>query len=1256
MKTPDTYLGPSQPTQPTQPCMVSSSTSFAFTPQSSLHSPSTSPTYSQNPNADDPYWVATQLVTDPRRLGQPGSGLNDDQLADIFCILHPATLPACRAAALIRECAPENTITTDHDVRIREKTTSLDEFNSTQLAQDGLVSCDIALRLTCNLKDPMGGFQFGRNAARCDFVLGRNEPSRRVSNIHFRIYINEYGSLMLEDQSTNGTAVDGVLLRAKDKENGLSYRHTLSQGSIITLTMTPPEEDYRFVVRIPHREGEHEDRFQQNLTVYFLRMGRATNGPVAIKGGGTSAGAAKELPIQPNTDPVPNLFPNPKTQENPTPNHSVGIVGKTVREWKGGNKYNRVGTIGKGAFATVYKITEKFDGKPYAAKELEKRRFMKNGILDLKVENEMKIMQRITHDNIVKYIEHVDFDDRLYIIMEFVPGGDLGSLVNEFGPLPELQVKSMASQLLSALKYLHHGGITHRDVKPDNILIHSRDPFHVKLTDFGLSKMITSEETFLRTFCGTLLYCAPEVYSEYREYDGGTRNHRRKDKRALPPQRYGQAVDIWSLAGVLFYSLCGYPPYPVKNGTSYQELLNQIMTNVLDIRPLQRVHVSENGISFVKSMLQTNPEYRATIDELQVSDWFLGVNAFDSSMEEEEVDLVGNGHLDPELEEGTSQLSINPNNNGFDEDEDMLGGNRSDMTEIQRYEISNSFSTSEGNSNGIGSESYAFLDASNNHADCRLFGEVSISAVGSSGVIPSDHLNLLPLPTDKQQSVLSKSSRDSRYTQSPVPIDLRTLRFPLPPSAIPTIMHLTKANKNPRNGGGAIRESSLMGAESMVGHLHMQSPAAAPSPDAESLLATTEEIQDVTMSLRRPREEDYDDNGIWIPTDLPAKRRRKSEREIDLVVPPSTFWDPKDKATHHNNYPKMLTSDFMAYQDFAESKGEKFTHGQKTFEFTMESFRSSSSSCSEPERAQSEPTKAEGRRILLKRDDRQLASNDNLQGQGSPSNCNPTQDVRDISLVSTAHPSRAPTMVEFKPTPPPSYPQPVVGNDFQPPKRILAKFVSTLDSCLPTISLNITDSVTSWGRGYEATVRYANGQEIRIPKYAFKIFLFKPGYYNSKQPTFSTNHVWHEKDQDMKFFISTKASSGIWVNGVNVPCHDRQDPSTQSRYWGELKYGDIVTVWQAPEQQTRLKFECYWGKSKEIRNPNSPFEVLPEDEYLNELDEACLFEEKAILDNNHRREKEEKKMSEREKRAKLSRSNKSIKHDQSTNRYPITQP
>jgi serine/threonine protein kinase len=242
--------------------------------------------------------------------------------------------------------------------------------------------------------------------------------------------------------------------------------------------------------------------------------------------------------------------------------------------------------------------------------------------------------------------------------MEYVSGGDLGSLVNQRGRLKEPDVKIMAAQLLSALRYLHNKGITHRDVKPNNILIHKLDPFHVKLTDFSLS-MIDNEETSLHTFCGTLLYCAPEVYPEYREYDSsGRRNFRGVDKRSLPPQRYGHAVDIWSLAVVPFFALCGSLPYPAKSGMSCQELLNQIMTQALDIHPLQRANISKSGIRFVQTMLHVCPDQRAIIEELKHSSWLAGGDSLEVSIKADEVDMIGDGVINPDPGKRTSRLSI----------------------------------------------------------------------------------------------------------------------------------------------------------------------------------------------------------------------------------------------------------------------------------------------------------------------------------------------------------------------------------------------------------------------------------------------------------------------------------------------------------------------------------------------------------------------------------------------------------------------
>lgn len=85
---------------------------------------------------------------------------------------------------------------------------------------------------------------------------------------------------------------------------------------------------------------------------------------------------------------IAHQLPNERTQDGSD---------RLSNDWTESERYHRVGKIGQGAFATVYKVTDKFHGIPYAAKELDKRKFIKNGVLDQKVENEMNIMQRIKH-------------------------------------------------------------------------------------------------------------------------------------------------------------------------------------------------------------------------------------------------------------------------------------------------------------------------------------------------------------------------------------------------------------------------------------------------------------------------------------------------------------------------------------------------------------------------------------------------------------------------------------------------------------------------------------------------------------------------------------------------------------------------------------------------------------------------------------------------------------------------------------------
>jgi hypothetical protein len=221
--------------------------------------------------------IATQLVTDPRRLGESNhTGLSDDDLTDIFCILHPASLPAHQAIARIAQESPELIISTRGAAAAVDPSRPENDVESPgieELTSAGITPHDIALRFSADAKNPLLGFCFGRNRQRCDYVLGGNtEAAKRISNVHFRISINQHNIIMLEDQSTNGTIVEKTMLCGKHKNEGQAYKHILEQGSLITLIMMPPEEDYKFIVRIPFREGIYEELYYQNRDTYCNRL------------------------------------------------------------------------------------------------------------------------------------------------------------------------------------------------------------------------------------------------------------------------------------------------------------------------------------------------------------------------------------------------------------------------------------------------------------------------------------------------------------------------------------------------------------------------------------------------------------------------------------------------------------------------------------------------------------------------------------------------------------------------------------------------------------------------------------------------------------------------------------------------------------------------------------------------------------------------------------------------------------------------
>ena len=798
--------------------------------------------------------------------------------------------------------------------------------------------------------------------------------------------------------------------------------------------------------------------------------------------------------------------------------------------------------------------------------------------------------------------------------MEYVPGGDLGRLIADHGALSETAAKTMMRQLLDALHYLHDMNITHRDVKPDNILVGSLDPFVVKLTDFGLSKMVDNEQTFLRTFCGTLLYCAPEVYSEYAEYDDHGRRHpRNRYKRPATRQRYDHAVDIWSLGGVLFYALTKKPPFPARSGATHTELLHQIMTKPLDISPLQEAEISDEGIDFVRRMLDRRPESRATVASLQDHVWISGsFTTVAQSFEEIEEGLHVNASqlsLDDSVgvQEPCRELRV-PSDDEISDEEEDLGFDAS--------------GDGDGNGNGLlvyESEKENYTFGPNNHPR-RLFGEVNPSAVRSSGDVPADCLNL-PISArsfgstgstvilgndveikDSFESETSFTPRQKSQKSQPSPGGLR-----VPALSASQSRSVDELN----NMTFDVASQSLGGAESILENLNMKSRG------GSLLRSRTTGDLNLNSSKRKPSTDESEEDDLPLAEDrrglkrlrsggssklaaataaesgeyhllaqIPSIPRGQSGRQIDNPVHKSTYWSAQDKNSWHLKYPEMTQLQLDAFKMAATARNEEFGPGKTPlWDLAMKHFPAS-----------------------------------NCERHGDPA-----KGTRNGGAENGLMPSTAAADARVPATPPESEENGlplVLPLLWDPGRPVVACLQSTQGSAIPGVSIMITESMVSWGRALENTRSYADKSDIKVPKLAFRILLWKEQYDPARNFR-PWNRAAEADEEAFHFYISTKATAGIHINGVHLPSCDPKKPSSPSKFWMRLHDGDYVSVWQTPDRtvMSELIFRCGWGGSAKPRasrgggagaGANPPRPSLAPHAVAAALDEVCVRTERKM--------------------------------------------
>ncbi|KAJ8635312.1 hypothetical protein MRB53_009579 [Persea americana] len=233
-------------------------------------------------------------------------------------------------------------------------------------------------------------------------------------------------------------------------------------------------------------------------------------------------------------------------------------------------------------------------GDPVALKILDKEKVLKHKMVE-QIKREIATMKLIKHPNVVRLYEVMGSRTKIFIVLEFVTGGELFDKIVNHGRMREDEARRYLQQLINAVDYCHSRGVYHRDLKPENLLLDANG--NLKVSDFGLSALSqqVGDDGLLHTTCGTPNYVAPEVLND-RGYDGAT-------------------ADLWSCGVILFVLLAGYLPFDDSNLLT---LYKKISTAEFSCPSW----FSLGAMKLITRILDPNPMTRITIPEILEDEWF----------------------------------------------------------------------------------------------------------------------------------------------------------------------------------------------------------------------------------------------------------------------------------------------------------------------------------------------------------------------------------------------------------------------------------------------------------------------------------------------------------------------------------------------------------------------------------------------------------------------------------------------------------